>query len=652
MVRKKKTKKTKTKMSDDNILESLDLLRGAYLKKKGAKRKNWKRRYFEYSPSDGHWHYASSSSLIAKPLGSVAMLSGTSVARAECFDSEELLSSQKDKSRMLVVVNAHRTLVAMAESSEQRDEFVRQLCELLRRLYSADSDSEFCKSKDRLEHPLKKAQTRSRLGTNLFEAPPSRSDDDRLDAAEQKRREQRRLVRQELLSTEQSYVDVMRALVDDYLKPLRARAADIGVSSEDLAVVFANAELLLRHNSALLERLRDADTSSSAVGPIFVDMEPMFRAYSIYVGDLPASKRRLGELLERSAKFRDALAELRAASTHANLELANLQSWPVQRVPRYLLLLRELMKNTEVRHPHWLSLREALVIIERVAARINSSLSQEEHMAIIGDIERSMRDADFLHLAQPNRRFIKRGRLQKLWGTQGLDRTREPGDAEWATFFLFNDLLCWAVGDELAYEGLWQLEHAKILEPNDSDDSDDGCAFTFAYRRFRSATEDASVEDTIERRYALRAKSPEEAASWIDTLRDTIDYLDSMPADILDGLKRTWQNDSLSDASVQGFLNVKKLAWRRYYCKLAGRTLFIFEKTTDSVPKLSVVDLHRYAARRAEDPKRPYAIALQRINNSKKKKPFIVEADQLFFGTWLSHFQSLSSNQASSSNSK
>lgn len=467
--------------------------------------------------------------------------------------------------------------------------------------------------------------------------------------------EHRQKVSKELLSTEQSYVEALALLCHGFLEPLRSRRADFGLTLEELGLIFSNAEVLLEFHSELLRRLYDADLVNSAsypkedmpVGPIFIQMEPMFKAYETYIGAHAASQEMLARALKRAPELATYLLELRD-ETGKNLDLQNFISWPIQRIPRYLLLLKELMKTIPTASDSWQSIVTALDTIERVADAINKARTQAEQLDMLADIEKRVAKCQHLNLVQPHRRVIREGSLLKLWETRGLSSasssstttttssatTNEPVKAVRATFWLFNDIIMWAVDN--VFEGFWSLDNAVVVPPRADEDA---CTFTFAVRVFKSATEQ-DLPDQIDpsKTWALSSDSPSDAASWMKDIDDAIGYMASIPQHVRESLKCTWKNDSLESAArVQGFLSLKNLKWRRFYCRLQGSTLYWFSDPSQTIPRGSQSCLGFILTDWSEDKKRPYSLCLSSPGKTKTK--FVVQADALMYSVWLTQLK-------------
>ena len=122
---------------------------------------------------------------------------------------------------------------------------------------------------------------------------------------------------------------------------------------------------------------------------------------------------------------------------------------PVQRIPRYVLLLRELKKFTGADHPEMEALSVALTKIESIGTHINESKRQVEQMSKLLDIQNRLRNKEFV-IFKPDRRLLREGFIRRLREEYVLERSREEphaSDVDDMLLFLFNDLLLWTTKD-------------------------------------------------------------------------------------------------------------------------------------------------------------------------------------------------------------
>lgn len=87
---------------------------------------------------------------------------------------------------------------------------------------------------------------------------------------------------------------------------------------------------------------------------------------------------------------------------------------PVQRIPRYKLLLEDLLKKTVETHLDYLNLKKAYQVIENVATFVNETIRQHEMFITMLEIQKSLTGFDEVLLV-PGRTFIKRGIVKKVF---------------------------------------------------------------------------------------------------------------------------------------------------------------------------------------------------------------------------------------------
>eukprot|EP00808_Paulinella_micropora_P024903 g1533.t1 len=253
----------------------------------------------------------------------------------------------------------------------------------------------------------------------------------------QKRKTKRRQVLGEIVSTEQSYVEQLQAVEHVYLKPLLAvtKTENEVLPLKVLDVIFHNIRSIQDLNTGLLKDLQqrvDKDPDACEIGPVFVDFVPFFKLYEDYIRNHVAANKACTAVLapDGNVKFQKFHEKASADPQCKGLGLIALLITPIQRVPRYKLLLDELIKNTEQEHTDKPHLQKALTLIEQAADNINEAVRELEQQEYLKELQ----DKTFggaIKLVKKNRYHIKQGQLTKV--CRAADKP--------FTFFLFNDIL-------------------------------------------------------------------------------------------------------------------------------------------------------------------------------------------------------------------
>lgn len=232
----------------------------------------------------------------------------------------------------------------------------------------------------------------------------------------------------ELLTTERTYVDALQTVVVLFQVPLRSSGID--VATDD---IFGNIELIHNLHLELLKTLeaRMAEwTPLQVVGDIFVQYAPFFKLYTQYCSGYAGALDTLQALRRSDAAFARFLKTAQEDPIAQNLDINSFLIMPVQRIPRYSLLLEELLKVTPDTHPDHTPLLKAIALVRDVASHVNEGIRASEAQIKVVQLQSSLL-GDFEPLVAPHRRFVREGKLLKI----------TPQGSAQREVFLFNDLL-------------------------------------------------------------------------------------------------------------------------------------------------------------------------------------------------------------------
>ena len=252
----------------------------------------------------------------------------------------------------------------------------------------------------------------------------------------------REYIEEEILVSEQSYVDGLRVLVEVYERPLREAGI---VPEESVALLFGNVGELYAVNRELLAAL-GAARAQHRTGAVFQAIAPRLEAYTRYGESFDEASALLQRLKKSSGDFRKFLARQRAQhSDVVSLDLLDaLLITPIQRLPRYNLLLADLIRSTPAGDADLPALRAARDMMLAVAARVNERIKQSENTQRLQNVVRTIIfPSDDIKedtaLVRPGRLFVREGDCQFL-AAAARDADRHPKKKP-AHLFLFSDLL-------------------------------------------------------------------------------------------------------------------------------------------------------------------------------------------------------------------
>src|SRR3989338_3069798 len=251
----------------------------------------------------------------------------------------------------------------------------------------------------------------------------------------EKQKRLRVAVLQELIETEKLYLSDMDALVNVFVFPMKMTSV---VPAGELTIIFSNVEDVLpihqKFLETLTERFAEAEAQGVAhevqIGDIMARFTHYFKLYSIYAENQPAQLAKLEECQTNVKAFENFLRVCHGDTRCKGLMLNAFLIKPVQRLCKYPLLLRELIKNTPKEHPDHSQLEAAAEKVGSVVAFVNEAKRNAEGKAKMKEIEEMVGIAG---LCLPDRFFQREGELMLY---QGKGKSLEP-----RYLFLFNDLI-------------------------------------------------------------------------------------------------------------------------------------------------------------------------------------------------------------------
>ena len=152
--------------------------------------------------------------------------------------------------------------------------------------------------------------------------------------------------------------------------------------TENLVVgVFANFEDIHRLHVAFLADLQrrvSGWTETSPIAQAFLDMSLRLDVYVPFAANYDGAIALLEKARKTNEKFRQFLAATTDIKRLKKLDLFGFLIQPIQRLPRYVMLLKDLLKYTWEAHPDRLALSEALNRMQKATAFLNEAKRREE----------------------------------------------------------------------------------------------------------------------------------------------------------------------------------------------------------------------------------------------------------------------------------
>lgn len=261
----------------------------------------------------------------------------------------------------------------------------------------------------------------------------------------------------ELISTEETYVAGLETLTNVYKRPMLEQQKKLRVQTTDVTSIFSNVDAILQLHKILLGAFRDAP---DAVVKTLGAHSAYFKMYTQYMSGYELA---LGTMdrLRKNKSFQAFLVSQQESGDGKGSSCLDIMSYlitPVQRIPRYELLLREILKHTPDRARDRKATQTAFDEIRSIASHINEQKREVESLSKLIKIQNGIRGLKFA-LFEPHRHLCKEGALL-------VQKNREKPKER--IVFLFNDILLWT-NLKNDYKGHLKVEELKYVSEAGAD---------------------------------------------------------------------------------------------------------------------------------------------------------------------------------------
>lgn len=355
---------------------------------------------------------------------------------------------------------------------------------------------------------------------------PRESQEDSL----QKLLKKRLKVVQEMVSTEETYLEALKMMVEGYYDKLIVAAeteALPGISKEDIKLIFSNVSHLLPIHQTLLEQLQtrlNQWNDSQCVGDILLKMAPFFRLYNNFQNSYEKAQVVLtrceaNELFHQMIENIDKELKTKVKDKAAT-KLENLLIQVIQRIPRWILLLNECASKTPEGHADIPLLKDAAAQIERVMNYLNEDITSSEYRERFLAMRSKVKGVD--NLIKAHRVLIAEGTLNlkskhvtQTGGGLKSKFNRVTKDAK-LQIWLFNDVIVSLKSSKSkkrtnvsSTEYTWPLQLVWLKDNEELDPSDPKMPHTFMLVGPRKS-------------YTLRFSDVLEKREWYNKIKETV----------------------------------------------------------------------------------------------------------------------------------
>ncbi|XP_061773948.1 FYVE, RhoGEF and PH domain-containing protein 4a isoform X9 [Nerophis ophidion] len=324
---------------------------------------------------------------------------------------------------------------------------------------------------------------------------------------EQKETNEQKLLKiaSELLHTEKAYVTRLNLLDQVFCAKLMEEANKGTFPVDVVKNIFSNISSINTFHSQFLlpdlEKRMGEWASTPRIGDILQKLTPFLKMYAEYVKNFDKAMELLKQWTDRSPQFKAIIQEIQSQEVCGSLTLQHHMLEPVQRVPRYEMLLKDYLKKLPQDDPDRRDSEKSLEIIATAATHSNSAIRKSENLKKLMEIYEMLGEEE--DIVNPSNEFIKEGHILKLAArnTSAMERY----------LFLFNNMLLYCVpkfslgGNKYTVRTRIGIDGMKVLETSNED--------------YPHTFQVSGKERTLE----LQASSEQDKVGWIKAFRETIE---------------------------------------------------------------------------------------------------------------------------------
>uniref|UniRef100_A0A8C7ZIN6 FYVE, RhoGEF and PH domain containing 3 n=1 Tax=Oryzias sinensis TaxID=183150 RepID=A0A8C7ZIN6_9TELE len=243
-------------------------------------------------------------------------------------------------------------------------------------------------------------------------------------------------IAKELLHTEEAYVKRLNLLDQVFCTKL----TEAGIPQEVITGIFSNiSSIYCFHDKFLLPELKTRITgewdSNPRIGDILQKLAPFMKMYGEYVKNFDRAMDLVNTWTQRSSQFKSVVQNIQKQDVCGNLTLQHHMLEPVQRIPRYELLLKDYLKKLPSDAPDQKDAAKALELISTAANHSNAAIRKMEKMHKLLEVyERLGGEEDIVN---PANELIKEGHIKKMSAKNGTAQDRY--------LYLFNNMVLYCV---------------------------------------------------------------------------------------------------------------------------------------------------------------------------------------------------------------
>ncbi|XP_063135223.1 FYVE, RhoGEF and PH domain-containing protein 2 isoform X11 [Rattus norvegicus] len=289
---------------------------------------------------------------------------------------------------------------------------------------------------------------------------------------------------------------------------LREASRSKAFPEDVVKLIFSNISSIYRFHAQFflpeLQRRVDDWTATPRIGDVIQKLAPFLKMYSEYVKNFERAAELLATWMDKSQPFQEVVTRIQRSEASGSLTLQHHMLEPVQRIPRYELLLKEYVQKLPAQAPDLEDAQRALDMIFSAAQHSNAAIAEMERLQGLWDVYQRLGLED--DIVDPSNTLLREGPVLKI-----SFRRSDPMERY---LVLFNNMLLYCVPRVLQVGAQFQVRTRidvagmKVRELTDAE--------------FPHSFLVSGKQRTLE----LQARSREEMVSWIQACQAAIDQVE------------------------------------------------------------------------------------------------------------------------------
>jgi len=233
-----------------------------------------------------------------------------------------------------------------------------------------------------------------------------------------KKYDKRKRLTEELLETEKSYVQALAIVNEVFMIPLKSTHKHL-LNDTQFSQIFSDIEVVHKVNAAFLEALEKLfekpefyDNVERELGLLFSTRAATFKQYTKYVNHYENADAVMHQCIKSNRKFAEFLDNCGLDLTAKKFRQSDLGSFlimPIQRLPRYNLLLSDILKSSDLKQTAvgYTMLQKAILAIIQITNYVNETKRDVENKQKVAEMAKKLGKKELITPDRLMRKILK-----------------------------------------------------------------------------------------------------------------------------------------------------------------------------------------------------------------------------------------------------